>query len=81
MKQEKIISATNFLPSDKILDLNKLKTLSDDKLYIAKMMIALFDRVENTMGKKIPSFSSFSTVFSKAFILRVVKSRNCVVKG
>ena len=35
------------LPEDKILALSKLKTLSDDKLDVVKMMIPFFDGVEN----------------------------------
>ena len=41
----------NPLPNDKIFDLTKLKALADDKLKVAKMMISLFDRVENTVEK------------------------------
>ena len=35
----------------KILEVTKLKAFADDKLNSAKMMISLFDRVENTVGK------------------------------
>ena len=31
--------------------MTKLKAFADDKLYVAKVMIYLFDRVENTVGK------------------------------
>ena len=41
----------NTLPNNKILDVTKLKTFSDDKLNVAKMTISLFDRVENTVEK------------------------------
>ena len=41
----------NFLPNDKILDWSKLKTFADDKMKYAKMMIVVFDRVENLVGK------------------------------
>ena len=41
----------NSLPNDKIIDMTKLKALADDKLNIAKMMISLVYKVENTMGK------------------------------
>ena len=62
----------NHLPNDKILEVTKLKSFADDKLNVAKMMISLFDRVENTVGKGEnagyqPAFSSFPTLFSKAF--------------
>ena len=39
------------LPNDKILDMTKLETFADDILNIALMMISLFGRVENTVGK------------------------------
>ena len=41
----------NSLPNDKILDMTKLKAFADDKLNVATIMISLFDRVENTVGK------------------------------
>ena len=39
------------LPNDRKLDWSKLKANADDILKIMKMIISLFDRVENTMGK------------------------------
>ena len=39
------------LPNNKIWSLTKLKAFTDDKLNVAKMMISLFDRVENIVGK------------------------------
>ena len=48
---------------------NKLKALADDKLDIAKMIIFLFDRVENTMAKRrkcwLGAFSAVCMFFSK----------------
>ena len=38
------------LPNDKFLDVTKLKAFADDKSDVAKMMISLFDRIENTAG-------------------------------
>ena len=40
------------LPNHKILDMTKLKAFADNKLNIAKMMISLFERAENAVGKK-----------------------------
>ena len=58
---------------------------NDDKLKVAKMMIFLFDRAENTVGKwentGYQHFLIFAKLFSKAFFFRVVKSRDCVVKS
>ena len=55
-----------------------LKMFADDKLSVAKMMISLSDRVENTV---VTSIFFFSTVFSKDFLIRVVKSGDCLVKS
>ena len=41
----------NSLPNDKILDWSKLKAFADNNLYIALMMIYVFDRVENIVEK------------------------------
>ena len=49
------------LPDDKILDWSKLKAFADDKLNVTKMIISLFDRVENIIGKgEIACTSNFS---------------------
>ena len=37
--------------NDGILDMTKLKAFADDKMNVAKMMIYLFNWVENTVGK------------------------------
>ena len=62
----------------------KLKVLAEHQLYIAKMMISLFDRVENTVRKRenagYQHFLLFP-VFSKAFLQMIIKSQDCVVKG
>ena len=41
----------NTLPIDKILDLTKMKVFADDNLNVTNMMISVYDRIENTMGK------------------------------
>ena len=48
---------------------------------VDKMMIALFDRVENTEGKGENAGYHYPTFFSKAFFFRVVKSRDGVLKS
>ena len=45
------VKAVNPLLNYKILDLTELKVMADGKINVAKMMISLFDRVENTAGK------------------------------
>ena len=42
----------NLLPHDKILDQTKSKAFADDKLNVTKMIIPVFDRVENIVGKR-----------------------------
>ena len=44
-------SVRNSLPNDNILEVNKLKTFAVDNLNFARMMISLFDTVENTVRK------------------------------
>ena len=41
----------NSLPNDKILDFSKLKACADDKINVACLIISVFDRVENIVGK------------------------------
>ena len=41
----------NPFPNYRILDMTKLEAFADDKLNVAKMMIYLFNWVENTVGK------------------------------
>ena len=43
--------AFNSLPNDKIMTFTKLKAIADDIFNVAKMMISVFDAVENIMGK------------------------------
>ena len=53
----------NHLPYVKILTLSELKAFADDKINAAQMMISVFDRVENIVGKGImlvTSIFSFS---------------------
>ena len=47
----KLMLCLTLLPNDKILDVNKFKALADDKINVAQMMIFVFDRVENIVGK------------------------------
>ena len=51
----------NPIPHNKILDQNKLKAFADDNLNVTKMIISVFDRVENIVGKgEIACTSNFS---------------------
>ena len=61
----------NPLPDDKILDQTKLKAFADDKLNATKMIISVFDRVENIVGKgEIACTSNFS--FSHSVFKRLL---------
>ena len=50
------------LPNNKVFGLTKLKASADDKFHVAKMMISLFDRVENFVVYH--HFSPFLSMFS-----------------
>ena len=47
----------NPLPDDKILDQTKLKAFAGDKLNVTKIIISVFDRVENIVGKEEIAFT------------------------
>ena len=68
----------NPLPDDKILDQTKLKAFADDKLNVTKMIISVFDRIKNILGKAI---SPFPTMFLKGFFPRRLKRCHCVGMG
>ena len=64
----------NSLPNNKIFGMTKLKVFADDKVNVPQMMISLCNRVKNSVGKR-------ENVFVKALFIRVVKSRDCMVKS
>ena len=76
---ETLSAVFNPFPHNKILDQTKLKAFADDKLNITKMIISVFDRVENIAGKG--EISPFPTMFSKGFFPRGVKRCHCVGMG
>ena len=58
--------------------------MPDDKLNVSKVMISLFGRVENTVGKEkmlVTSIFSSSRSAFQSLIFKVIKSRDCVVKS
>ena len=59
----------NPLPDDKILDWSKSKAFADDKSNETKMIISVFDRVENIVGKEkllvTSNFSLSDSVFKR----------------
>ena len=73
----------NPIPKDIHLEVTKLKAFADDNLHIAKMMIFLCVRAENTGGKGANAGYQHFLLFPQCFpaFYRVVKSRDCVVKS
>ena len=70
------------IPNDKNLDVSKSKAFADANLNGAQRMESVCYRVENIVGKEEkPAFSTFPTMFSNGFFLRVVKIRDYVVKS
>ena len=71
---------------NKILDQFKLKGFAEVKINVAQKLKLVLGRVVpvNFVGKGekcwLPAFSPFPIMFSKVFFLRVIKSRDCVVK-
>ena len=64
----------NSFPYGKILDQTKLKAFTDDKLDLTKIIISVFDRVENIVGKgEIACTSNFS--FSHNVFKRLLSER------
>ena len=65
------------LPNDTIFELSKFKAVADDKINVAKMMIYVFDRAENIVGKGENAghqhFLLFPQCFQKAFSSGVLK--------
>ena len=77
-------TVVNPLTDYKILDRTKLKAFADDKLNVTKMIIFVFNRAENIVGKEkllVQAISPFPTIFSKGFFPRGVKRCHCVGMG
>ena len=76
---------TDSLPYDKFLDWSKLNALADNKINVTEKLKFVLGRMEKHHGKRrkcwLPAFSPFPIMFSKDLFVRVVKSRDCVLKG
>ena len=57
----------NSLPNDKNLDWSKFKAFADDKIDDVKIMISLFDSVENTVGKEENAGYQHFLLFPRCF--------------
>ena len=42
----------NSLPNDKIFNVSKLKGFADNKINVAQMLISMFNKIENIVGKE-----------------------------
>ena len=75
----------NFLTDDKTLDQSNLKAFAVNKINGCQKSNLVLGRTENIVGKEenagYQHFLLFPRYFQTAFFLKVVKSRNCVVKG
>ena len=74
----------NPFPHNKILDLTELKAFADDKLNVIKILISVFDRVENIVRKEkllVQAIFPIPTMFWKGFFPRGVKRFHCVGMG
>ena len=75
----------NPFPNDRILDTTKLKAFADDKMNAPKMIIYLFNLVENTVGKGenagYRTFFSFSHCVFKRLIQQTRKNQGLFGKG
>ena len=75
----------NPFPHNNILDQSKLKAFAKDKLKVTKIIISVFDRVENIVGKGEIACSNyvspFPTMFSKGLFPRRVKRCHSVGMG
>ena len=75
--QETCCRCLNPLPNDKILDWFKLEVFADDKMKLAKIMIFVFIRIENIVGKEENAVLLFPQCFqevslSGSFKVRIV---------
>ena len=74
----------NSLPNNKIIDWSKLKAFADDIINVNKNLKFVLGRIENIVGKGendgYQHFLLFPSMFSKVFLLRVLKSGDYVVK-
>ena len=73
------------LPHNKILDLSNLKAFADNNLDMTQIMEFVINWEENILGKEenagYQHFLLFPKCFQNAFILRVVKAWDHMVKS
>ena len=65
-----------------MLDLSKLKAFADNKLNVTKMVISVWNRAENIVGKGENAGNlKFSLKFSKGLFHLVAKGLDCKIKS
>ena len=68
-----LIVTNTSLTNNKFLDRTIFKAFTDNKLNVANVMISVFDRVENIVGKD-------GTMFSIASSLWFIEIQDCVIQ-
>ena len=68
----------NPFPNNKILDQTKLKAFTDDKLSVTKMIVSVFDRVENIAGKREIACTSNFSFYHNVFKMLLSQTRQNV---
>ena len=79
-----VLNAYNsLLKGKKMLDLSKLKVSADVKIHATEKLEFVFGRVgiRNHCGKTDVTGKFSPTVFSKVFLLKVIKSCDFVIKS
>ena len=80
---EALFNAINSLPSEKISYWSKLKAFAEEKNRYDQTIKIPFRKYRKHCRNRrkwwLPAFSPFPTMFSKAFFLRFVKSRDCKI--
>ena len=75
----------NSLLNKKNLEGSKFKAFADNKINVTEKIEICFGKSRKSCGKRrkcwLAAFSPFHTMFSKAFLNRVVKSQDCVVQS
>ena len=76
------------LPNDNFLKWIKFNAFADDKLNVAKIMVSVFDRVENILGNGKNAGYQYFLIFTQCFpmaflpeVVKTLKSGDCVVKS
>ena len=77
-------SSFNRLPNKKIMNMTKFKAFAEDKLNVAEMIVYIYDRIENIVGKGENAGHQHFLLFPQSFqkpSFSEPLSRDCVVKG